>query len=175
MKTLTVIGVSQEGGFGNFLADSLSDEFAVTRHSREDREWKLDSDVVVLTMFDRKRPLLQSIELGRIFKKVKDTDTTVVTIGSTIHYVDRHQDGYAQGKCIVHKLFYDLAFNTGEYQCKMVLIEPGSLDNRYGNPERNYHLKQAELVKVLRGALALEQKFLHLAVRGDNPPQGEHA
>lgn len=175
MKTLTVIGVSKEGGFGNFLADNLSDEFAVTRHSRCDKEWKLDSDVVVLNMFDHRRPLLQSIELGRIFKKVKDTSATLVAIGSTVHYVDKHREGYAQGKCILHKLFYDLAFNTGEYRCRMVLLEPGSLDNPYGNPERNYHLKQAELAKVLRGALALGQKFLHIAVRGDTPPQGDHA
>ena len=175
MKTLTVIGVSEDGGLGNYLADNLSDEYEVSRHGRADKEWKLDSDVVVLNMFDHKRPLLQSIEMGRIFRKVKDKDMTLVAIGSTIHYVDKHREGYAQGKCILNKLFYDLAFNTGEYQCKMVLLEPGSLDNRNGKPACNYHLKQAELAKVLRGAVALGQKFLHIAVRGDTPPQGEHA
>lgn len=173
MKTITVIGVSAEGGFGNYLADNLSDEYEVTRHGRADKDWKLDSDVVVLNMFDHKRPLLQSIEMGRIFRKVKDTRTTLVAIGSTIHYIDKHREGYAQGKCVLHKLFYDLAFNTGEYHCNMVLLEPGSLDNKNGRPSCNYHLKQSELVKVLRGALTLDQKFLHLVVRGSTPPQGE--
>jgi hypothetical protein len=171
VKTLTVIGVSASGGFGNFLADSLADEYEVTRHGRSEPEWKTDSDVVVLNMFDRERPLMQVVHFDRLFKEMKNTNRTLVAIGSTIHYFNKNQSGYANGKCALHKLFYGLALRTGEYECKMVLIEPGSLDNRHGQPHIHAHMKQSELVDAIRATLALKQKFIHLAIQGGHHPQ----
>lgn len=173
MKTCTIIGVSETGGFGNFLADSLSDTYEVTRHGREDTVWKTDSDVVVLNMFDHARPLMQVLKYSLLFDQLRNTNVMLVAIGSTVHYASKVPSAYRLSKEALQKRFYSLALHTGGYQCKMMLVEPGSLDNEHGQPHVNFHLKQSELVRVIRSALELEQKFLHIVVRGGNAPIGE--
>jgi len=73
-------------------------------------------------------------------------------------------------KRMLQKTFHAFGMNTGEYRCKMLLIEPGSLDNKHGKPHTHWHLKQAELVDVTRSALTLNQKFMHIIVRGGHAP-----
>ena len=170
MRTLTVIGVSPSGGFGNFLADNLAIDYEVTRYGRAEPNWKLDSDVVVLNMFDRDKPLMQMVHLSHLFKEMKDTNKALVAIGSTIHYYNPVQSGYSNGKHALHKMFYSLALNIAEYRCRMILIEPGALDNKHGQPQLSHHMKQKELVELIRVALSLNQKFLHIAAQGVHPP-----
>lgn len=163
-KSLSLIGVSETGGLGNHLYDTLQSKFQIQTIGRH-QQLNYESDVVVLNVFDHKNIYLQEQLFRECFLARKTSRAKIVVIGSTsYHFVDT---AYSRAKRSLKETFYALGKHTDSYQCSLLLLELGSLETIQSKPCEWPHLKYHQVSTVLDGLLQLDTKFMHVALRGD--------
>ncbi len=168
MKKALIVGASKEGGFGNFLAEELKvrGTFSEVEVRRRGDSLNVEpADMVVINLFDHKVVArLQQAVFVRAFERLRDEDCLLVVMGSTVYHFEDHV--YAQSKKNLKEKFYELGKNTDTYSCRLLLIEPGTMEYVRGEPAEGAHVSYRTVANVMRFARTTRQKFMHVALRG---------
>jgi len=176
---LALIGARKERpGLGAALLSEFSSHgYEVTAFSKADcniveQDWlkvlKSPFDIIILNAFDHQHPEAQLKAFQALFEKFKsDSKVQLVVIGSMAHYFKK-ETPYEKAKFYL----YDFVMSHGKYSlayaCKLLLFEPGTLDNllRHNKHAFTYSTVE-ETAQMLRTAVEMNQKFIHLAMRGN--------
>jgi hypothetical protein len=140
----------------NFVDTSWIERFDFTPYSS-----------IIVNAFDYTNVRAQFNMFIALFEKLKNTNVQLVAIGSMAHYFKREND-YEIAKGDLHDFVVNIGKHSLEYQCKLVLFEPGAMENHLLR-KPNYSFTYSTLTETAQAlvqVMLMDQKFVSFAMRG---------
>lgn len=182
MKKILILGSNPfKVGFGSALIEQFKNsEFEVDSVCRSIVDLGSDGwfdkcitdkkyDIIIVNGFDYKYPNVQLSVFKLLFEKFKNTeDIQLIVIGSMSHYF-KQENSYEIAKKELHDYFINVGKDSLNYKCKLLMVEPGSMENRlpYKDKYTFTYSTLAETAKIVYEVSKLNLKFMSLSLRGN--------
>lgn len=127
-----------------------------------------DYDIIILNAYDRNNHGMQLEVFKTLLEKYKDDETKqLAVIGSTTHYFGNTSQKYDNAKRDLHEYFMKFGIHDSRYKCKLMLFEPGVLENFLQNKDK-YPVSYSSfstISKILFNLVQLNLKFIQISLR----------
>lgn len=126
-------------------------------------------DLIIVNAFDHRSEYasMQRNIFQTVWKLYKDNPrTTILVIGSICHHEpERNTDLYVDAKRTLARMCAHLSLS--EHQCKLILLEPGPMENRIGlQTIPRSVLPFAEVAALMTQAIDMNLPYLQIGMRG---------
>ena len=179
MKVLVLGSKPEKYGFGSSIYRAfLANNCEVTAVARpqvdfNNPKWidvlsSVEFDVVIASAYDHRYPGMQLAMMKHLFEAYRhDPTKQIVAIGSMTHYYQK-TDAYSVATKELHHYVLNVGKDSLSYECKLLLLEPGSMDNMLARKHlyQFTYSKLDETAQMLYQFVNMNLKFLHIALRG---------
>jgi hypothetical protein len=191
MEKVLILGANpKKYGFGSHLIEKFNklgyevDHICRSDVNLNDEDWfsKVFTgkryDIIIINVFDKNSSQTQLNVFNKVYQELKDDEQlNLVVIGSYAHYYGINASDYHVAKYLLNRRFHEFIGATNTFKCKMVLLEPGYLENFLSRPDRFPFMYSTfeQTSDVLINLIKMNLKALQVSLKGAefSPPKIE--